>query len=205
MKFILFAEGHTEKFLPAFFKAWLDPRLNRPVGFHVVRFKGWGDFVESAAERAVMHLSGAKASEIIAVVGLLDLYGPGFYPDNTWSARERHDWAVNYLAQKVNLPEFRMFFAVHELEAWILSQPDILPQEVAKRLPKREPETINFDEPPSKLLNRAYHACGGEGYKKRVFGGQLFHKLDPSIAATKCPHLNAMLQEMLSMAKNAGL
>ena len=205
MKFILVAEGHTEEQLPAFIKRWLDPRLASRVGIHLVRLPGWGAVEDGIADRARAYLEGPSADEIVAVVGLLDLYGPDFYPDHTRNAQERYDWAARYFEQRVNHPRFRMFFAVHEIEAWILSQPENLPHRVAERVPDRPPETINFGEPPSKLLDRLYHASHGKGYVKPADGRRLFAKLDPSIAASKCPHLDAMLQEMLSMAKAAGL
>ena len=68
-----------------------------------------------------------------------------------------------------------------------------------------DPETVNFDTPPAKLLNSVYNQTTRRDYKKVSNGRQLFAKLDPSIAAGKCPYLNRMLEELLSMAKEAGL
>ncbi|MHB1425063.1 MAG: hypothetical protein ACYC3I_17975 [Gemmataceae bacterium] len=41
--------------------------------------------------------------------------------------------------------------------------------------------------------------------KKTTYGKQLFSKLDPLVAVSKCPYLKAMLDEMLLLAKAAGL
>jgi len=205
MRFVIFAEGYTEQFLPAFFKRWLDPQLARPVGFHVVKFNGWSQLVAEAAVRAHQYFVGQESLDVIAVIGLLDLYGPDFYPVHRRSVAERHEWAVHHLNQKVNHPKFRMHFAVHEVEAWLLAHPEIMPRNVSVKLPKRPPETVNFDEPPSRLLDRLFHANGGTGYHKVRGGRKFFARLDPSIAATKCPHLDALLNDMLSMAKAAGL
>ena len=100
-----------------------------------------------------------------------------------------------------------MFFAVHEFEAWLLSQPDIFSAAVKRSLPKKiaQPETVNFNEPPSKLLNRVYKDRTKKTYKKTTYGKDLFAKLDPLVAVKKCPHLKTMLEEMLSMAQTAGL
>jgi hypothetical protein len=38
-----------------------------------------------------------------------------------------------------------------------------------------------------------------------TYGKQLFAKLDPMTAVPKCPYLKAMLEEMLRLAKVAGL
>jgi hypothetical protein len=43
------------------------------------------------------------------------------------------------------------------------------------------------------------------GYKKVTHGSALFSKLDPNLAYTKCPRLKELLDEMLKMAKEAGL
>jgi hypothetical protein len=136
---------------------------------------------------------------------LLDLYGPTFYPSHLTSAQERYEWAVTEIERKVSHPKFRMFFAVHELEAWILSQPQLLPEPVRRALPGRvnAPESIDFEEPPAKLLERLYTSHTGRSYKKRTYGSELFRKLDPSVAYEKCPHLAEMLEHMLTMARQA--
>ncbi len=94
MKFILFVEGYTEnKALPQFLKKWLDPQLLNPVGIKTVRFEGWPELVKDAPLKAKMHLCGPDKNEIIAVISLLDLYGPTFYPSKLKESKERYDWA----------------------------------------------------------------------------------------------------------------
>jgi hypothetical protein len=67
------------------------------------------------------------------------------------------------------------------------------------------PERVNFDQPPAKLLNQVYNQKTRHDYKKTTHGKQLFAKLDPEIAADKCPRLKELLNEMLSLAEAAGL
>ncbi|MBM3746985.1 MAG: DUF4276 family protein [Acidobacteria bacterium] len=206
MRFVLFVEGHTERdALGPFLKRWLDPRLERPVGIQVVRFNGWQHLVHDVAVRARLHLEGPRGSGVVAAVGLLDLYGPDFYPPDRSSAEERRRWAIGEIQTKVDHPRFRMFFAVHELEAWILSQPENLPQAVRQALPQRveQPESIDFNEPPAKLLDRLYEAHTGRGYKKRTYGRNLLDRLDPEVAYRKCPCLAEMLNYMLEAARAA--
>src|ERR1035438_704687 len=94
MKFLLFVEGHTEKkALPGFLKRWLDPRLSDAVGIKVVKFSGCGDYLKEAPKRALLHLNGPGQEDLIGVIGLLDLYGPTFYPPNTTTAVGRYGWA----------------------------------------------------------------------------------------------------------------
>jgi hypothetical protein len=204
MKFILFAEGPTEhKAVPAFLKRWLDPRLSRPVGIDPVKFEGWRHLVKDAPIKARLHL---KREDVIAVAALLDLYGPDFYPPNKTTPAERAAWAKAHLEGKVNDPGFFQFFAVHEVEAWLLSDPAIFPQEVRRSLEGKtqNPETINNQRPPSKWLNELYSNATRRNYKKVTYGKDLFDRLDPEIAYHKCPHLKEMLDKMLDLARHAG-
>ncbi len=206
MRFILLVEGKTEEeAAAAFLKRWLDPRLPQPVRIQMVTFDGYGDVIRKMARKARMHLEGPKGHEIIAVIGLLDLYGPTFYPPDKTTADERVAWGREHFEKEVALDRFRLFFAVHEFEAWLLSQPEIFPQKIKNALANKvpQPERIDFVEPPAKLLDQVYRQQTKRNYKKRAYGRQLFAKLDPLVAISKCPYLKAMLDEMLSLAKAA--
>jgi len=188
VKFVLFCEGWTEKgALPDFLRRWLDSQLPERVGVQPVRFDGWAEMVKDSPVKARLHL---RNQDVIAVIALLDLYGPTFYPPGCKSAAERFDWAKTHLENKVDHARFRQYFAVHDLEAWILSQPEILPADVRKRLPGKagKPETVNFDEPPAYLLNRLYEEATKRSYKKRTYGEALFRDLDPGVVCEKCPY-----------------
>jgi hypothetical protein len=205
VKFILLAEGTTEKIAVAgFLKRWLDNQLKTgKVRVDPVSLVGWANFKKEVVKRARAHLDGPESDETIAVIGLLDLYGPTFWPPHCRTPRDRYEWGVKHFEKAVNRNKFRMFFAVHEIEAWLLSQPELLPAEVRASVTKlaARPEVVNFDHPPSKRLEAAYYAKSGRSYKKTTDGKALFQKLDPQIAASKCPRLRAMLNEMLRLAK----
>lgn len=208
MKFILLVEGKTERdSAAAFLKRWLDPQLRLPVGIQPIPFDGYADLVHKMATKARMHLEGPKQSEIVGVIGLLDLYGPAFYPQDKTTAEERYAWGKARFEKEVNLDKFRLFFAVHEFEAWLLSQPDVFPRAIKDALPSKIalPERVNFGEPPAKLLDRIYKKQTKRTYKKTTYGKQFFAKLDPAVARDKCPYLKALLDEMLALAKAAGL
>jgi hypothetical protein len=205
MRFVLFVEGGTERALPSFLKRWIDPQLSQPVGIKPVIFTGWAELRREVAKRARMYLGGPGAGEIIAVVALLDLYGPNFYPAHLTTADERYVWAKHEIEKEVGQPRFRQFFAVHETEAWLLSQPQLFPNVVSRGFPGRagQPETVNFTEPPSRLLGRLYKDNLHRTYKKIVDGKELFDRAEPEIAYNRCPRLKELLDEMLQMARNA--
>lgn len=201
MNFALFVEGKTERAIPAFLKRWLDPRLSRPVGVAPVNLQGSGGYLKNFAQRARRDLDSGK---LTAVIGLLDLYGAplSFPPNSTTDAK--YTWAKAELEQRVGHPRFRQHFAVHETEAWLLSDAEIFPAAIRARLENsaNQPESVNFQQPPAKLFQQAYRAVGRE-YKKVVDGSALFGRLDPNRAYERCPHLRMLLDDMLSLAKAA--
>lgn len=202
MKIVLFVEGHTEKALPEFLKRWLDPRLPQPIGIKPVRFEGWRDFYDEISKKVELNLTGKAGKDVVGAVGVLDLYGPTIYPVDKTTAHERYAWGKQHLEAKVSHPRYRQHFAVHETEAWLLSSPSILPAEVRAALPGKcaKPETVNFDTPPAKLLDRLYRDRLRRGYRKVIDGTNLFRALDPSVAYEKCSHLKLLLDDMLAMA-----
>jgi hypothetical protein len=174
VNFALFVEGPTERAVPAFLKRWLDPRLSHPVGVKPVRFHGSGDYLKSFAQRAKKDID---SGGLIAVVGLLDLYGASLsYPPNL-TADAKYALAKTELERRVGDPRFRQHFAAHETEAWLLSDPGIFPAAIRDRLANEadRPESVNFEEPPAKLLHRVYRAHRRE-YKKVVDGSALLNK-----------------------------
>jgi len=206
LKFILFVEGYSEKkALPAFLKRWLDRQLPQRVGLKIVRFEGWGDYNREVSKKARVHLNSPGSEDIIAIIGLIDLYGPDIYPGHLTTAKEKYDWGKEDFEKRVGNARFRHFFAVHETEAWLLSEPTLFPANVRTGFPGRvtQPETVNFDEPPAKLLERLYKARLKQTYKKVTHGKELFDKLDPDTAYACCPRLRELLDDMLGLARAA--
>ncbi len=205
MKFILLCEGKTEQLaLPEFLKRWLDVRLTQRVGIKPVKYEGWRALYDDYQKKAGMYLD---EEDVVGVITLLDLYGPVFYPQNKLSVVEKIVWGREHFQNAIDHSKFRFFFAVHELEAWLLSDPSLFPPEIQQSFPGRiqQPETVDFDEPPAKLLDKLYSLKLRKSFKKTTNGKELFLKLSPDIAYAKCPYLRELLDEMLRMAKNAGL
>lgn len=204
MEFRLFVEGETEqKAVPAFLKKWLDPRLSTSVGIKAVRFDGWPELVKDSPTKAKLYLS---QNNVIAVIALLDLYGPTIYPKTQDTPTKRYTWAKQHLEQKVDNPRFFQFFAVHEVEAWLLCDPSIFPPAIKPSVDKisQNPEAVNNTTPPSKRLDNIYKRETKRSYKKVTHGKYLFSHLDPNKAIKQCPHLKQLLEKMLKLAKEAG-
>lgn len=209
MRFILFVEGFTEKeAVGGFLQRWLDQRLTQRVGVKLVNLKGNRGFNKDIADKVRFHLAPPRGGGVIAAIGLLDLYKGAPYPEDKTSVKDRYEWGVQYYERLVDNANFRMFFAVHETEAWLLSDPSIFAREVqslVKKPIRDRPESVNFDKPPSYRLNELYMQASERRYKKTTQGKLLFDRLDPEAASEKCPYLKQMLEELLGLAKKAGL
>ena len=207
MRFLLFVEGETEeKGVHSFIRRWLDAQGLQHVGVTSVGFKGSGHFVDDAPAKAEARLSDSRANQVIAIIGLLDLLRlpEGYGQGNT--ANEKYQSAKQQIEREVGNDRYRQFFTVHESEAWLLSSPAIFPSAVQPRVQalSSQPEHVNSMTPPAVRLGTAYRtAFKNKGYKKTVDGSSLFAKLDPDIAAGKCPHLRQMLDTMLDLARKA--
>jgi hypothetical protein len=199
MKIVVLCEGYTERAVVSdLFSRWLNPRVTERIGFKPVRFNGWKQLVDDAPRKAAFHLRDPK---VLGVVTLLDLYGPTFYPAHLKSAEERRVWGTEHLLDQLEESRYRPHFAVHEVEAWILAQPEILDPKVRKKLPGKaeKPEEVNSNQPPAKLLDQIYSEVLNKGYKKVVGGTKLFAKLDPEVVYAKCPAFKLLADDLLSL------
>jgi hypothetical protein len=204
MKFVFLVEGKTEQAgIKSFLKRWLDLNSLESVGISTVQIRN----IDKLEKRARQDLEGPDAGVIIAVIGLLDIYEAKLpFPGKLKTTKERITWGIDFMQKKVGLEKFRMFFAVHEIEAWLLSQPELFPRQIQQHLRNKtsnHPEKVNLNEPPGKLLGYLYSRELNSKYKKVIDGKSLFSQLDPQIAYKKCPYLKEMLDEMLSLAKSA--
>jgi len=207
MRFVVLVEGKTEKkSLKSFLKKWLDVNGLAGVGIDIFSHRSASTLFSDAPSRARDLLAAPDGKDIIAVFSLIDLYGAGIYPSDRTTVADRYEWGKREMESRADNVRYRHFFAVHETEAWLFSQPECLPTKVARSLLRHSgaPEQVNFDHPPSDLLRRQYLKHVKRGYGKTTDGPSLFAKLDPVIACEKCPHLKAMLDEMLQLAKDAG-
>ncbi|MDW7739932.1 MAG: DUF4276 family protein [Bacillota bacterium] len=203
MYFIIFVEGSTEdKILPDFLTKWLNTKLPEKVSVRTVNFKGYANLYKDVAQKAIMHLNSPQSDEIIAIIGLLDLHGPNFYPEELHTVDEKYLWAKQHLEEQVGSPRFRQHFAVHELEAWLLSDSSLFPVEISLALDEASanPEKVNFNRPPSKLLHDLYLGNLNRTYKKVTEGNKLFTSLDPEKVREKCPYFKVFTDDLLELA-----
>jgi uncharacterized protein DUF4276 len=200
VRIILFVEGETELYLPAFLARWLDARLTQRIEIKPVNLNGVGNYLRHFAARSRLALA---QPGILAAVGLIDFYGSGLsYPGGT--ILRKYAWAKQQLEGQVSHERFRQHFVVHDTEAWLLADPSIFPAALVSHVPRKPPpEKVDSHTPPSHRLKYLYHRKLGKKYHKPVDGRKLFGKLDPEIAYARCPHLKLFLDELLSFAQAA--
>jgi hypothetical protein len=209
MHFRILVEGDTEQLsLGSFFKKWLDSQLSQPIGICITKFKGCDHYLKDV--KATANTLITVEEDLIAVIGLLDLYGlpETIYNPNKKilkaSAQDRANFCKVKIEKQVNETKFHQFFALHEIEAWLLSDPSnpALPNQVKVAISKiKNPEEVNFDNPPAKFLNQLYDKAFGKGYKKKTDGSKLFADLNPDEVYIKCPNFKVTLDKMLELAK----
>lgn len=192
-------KARQKSIFPQFLKRWLDEKSPRRVQIKAIVLSGTANYLKEISRRANLDLA---QPHVIGALGVLDLYGSGLaYPDGTIS--HKYGWARNKIESEVRHARFRQHFAVHETEAWLLSQPSILPQAVRDAIPNSPPETVNFQNPPSHRLADLYKRRLEKKYTKPLEGAKLFRALDPNVARERCPHLALLLEDLRGLAAGA--
>lgn len=205
MKFVLFVEGETERRgLRPFLGRWLEPKFAKGVGIQVVSFSGWGDYHKEIKKKVEMHVKGPR-KDVIGAIGLLDLHGLDIFPPGVTTVADRCKWGKSYFEKEVSNPLFRQHFAVHEIEAWLLAEPEKLPNKIGEALKVTHPEAVNHDEPPATLLKKLYKSKLKREYGKVNDGADILNRLDPAAVAERCPNLRLLLDDLMALARDAGL
>jgi hypothetical protein len=210
MKILLFTEGHTEyKALPEFINRILQKQINKSVKIEAVNFESKDNLIKNAPKKVKWHLERDSQNEIIAIISIIDLYRAFDTPeyDALDSIEQKYDYVKNKIESSVSNPKFAHFSSVHEVEAWLLSSPEIFPAAIRDDIlgKSQKPEDVNFDQPPAKFLDRLYkekiYRMGRPAkYKKIGDGLELFSKLDPEIVYQKCPHFKEMIDHIVRIA-----
>ena len=202
MRFILIVEGDTEKrSIEGLIRKHLAEKTRKNIGVTAININGYGNFFRDLPQKVKKYLTGPDKEEIIAIAGLMDLYKTPYAREVNRSIRERILQGTQLFEDSVKQDRFRMFFAVHEYEAWLLSDVEKFDPAIKGRIAShaRNPEEVNTDEPPSKYLKRIYSEYLHREYKKTVDGKVLMGRVDPQKVYEKCPNYRVMIDFFVSL------
>ncbi len=201
MRFVLIVEGDTEKrSIEGLVRTDLKKKTGKNIGVTAVNIRGYGNFRRDLPGKVQKFINSPDKGEILAVIGLVDLYLTPFAKDVHLPVPERIATGRRFFEEQVNQDRFRMFFAVHEYEAWLLSDPDRFDAAIREKISihAKKPEEVNNDEPPSRYLKRIYSEYLHREYKKTVDGKVLMGRINPEQVYEKCPNYREMIDFLIS-------
>ena len=210
MRFLLFVEDNgLREAIANYVKRLLDKRLSQPVRVTPIGHNGKSDYLGTIRRKVELHLCADSGSDVIAAIGLLDLWTLEEsirQLRNLSELKKRCGEAKRHVEGIVGHAKFRQHFAVQEVEAWLIASPQIFPPKARRDVEKHaEPEAIGGNESPARLLARVYQKRLDRDYRKVIDGASLFSDADPQHAYEACPHFKRMLDDMEQLAKERGL
>ena len=197
-KTVLLVEGKTEQALKTVLKDFLDdqcttagkPRVRletKPLDSRLLKKEKLGLRVKKNLER----------DDVLGVVALVDVVAAG----NPFKDAAE---AIEFLRScHPDDKRYRCHAAQHDFEAWLLPYWDFITKRVGvhQKSPGNQPENVNHDRPPSKVLEDLYQrAKPPRKYNKPVEALAILRGQDLLVSAKKCPQFAAFLQTLLDLA-----
>lgn len=194
MRIALIVEGKTEEaFLPVL-RSFLQTRLqNRMPKFDPVPYDGRIP-KEEKLKREVERLLNDRKRRADAVIALTDIYtGSRDFSDANDAKNKMLQWVGNQ-------PHFYPHAAQYEFEAWLLPFWPELQRIAGHNSAFREaPETVDHDNPPSKLISELFRKGGKRSYVKVRDAARILRGKDLTVSASSCPELKAFLNTILNL------
>ena len=196
MRIAILVEGKTEKAFLPILREYLVPKLQGQMpNLNPVVYNGRIP-KEQKLQRTVQNLlSGSNPHD--AVIALTDVYtGTNDFMTAQDAKRKMSDWVGPN-------PHFYPHVALHDFEAWLIPHWNKILQlaKFHQNLPAGNPETINRNKPPSKVIAEVFERgdCRNSYSKqrdaRRVLSGQ---DLTPSI--NTCAELKAFVNRIIILS-----
>ncbi|MBM3500320.1 MAG: DUF4276 family protein [Armatimonadetes bacterium] len=189
MRIVLYVEGETEQAFKRHLKAFLDDIADRDEKQKV------GLVTRTDTHRHRLQRNVARDlgdPQCLGVVVLVDVYPEFGSPE---AVREHYGGCGGQ--------RFRAHCALHDFEAWLLPYWQRVFEQAGRRPPKNpkwlNPETVNVDKPPSRVLREDVFT-GKPGYQKTVHAARILEGQDLRVAAEASPQLKLFLNTLLEFA-----
>jgi len=175
------------------------PQLQRQ-RLEVLNGKGWPKFLKRLP--GVVRDT-VEADSRAVVFSLCDLYQPDFdFPRGCDSRDERADSLKTHLKELVEQrfrPQFHPHLAVHEIEAWLFADRDLL-RRYRINPPAGDPEALDFGEQshPQARLRELWRVASKRGYRKVTDGVRLFEQVSIPALLDGCAYFRRMVADLES-------
>jgi uncharacterized protein YeeX (DUF496 family) len=202
-RIIILCEGDTEESAVNYFikPQWQKDGF-REIGLKAVNLNGRLEKMFSILPKFAFN------EKYKAIFTLIDLYGSNRvmfdkFDDLDIKISKMKKWIEDKFDNYV-LKRLHPHLAVHETEAWFLANEEILTEILHVKIQKfHNPETINFEEHPSKRINKLFQKNLKRGYRKGGINGddrKILEKMSLKETLKTCPNLRLLYDDL----KNIG-
>ena len=197
MRIKLIVEGKTEKAFIPVLRAFLEHRLagRMPVlspNIYNGRIPTGNDLKKRVNELLY------RGNAWDHVIALTDVYTGGIYPYDFSDAANAKSKMRMWVGPE---PRFHPHAAQYEIEAWLLPYwPRI--QQLAghnQAAPGGDPEGVNHGNPPSRRIQEIFFRGNRRRYSKPRDFGSILRDQDLSLAVSRCPELNELVNSILNI------
>ncbi len=196
MKIAFILEGKTEKVFLPHLQRFLHPLLAGAMPkFDPHPYDGLIPREAKLKKDVLLLLSGRDAADY--VIALTDVYtgSPAIFKDAEDAKTKMRNWVGED-------SRFYPHAAQYEFEAWLLPYWPTIQQLAGhnKTLPKKHPEEINLQKPPSHYLKEIFASgrCRGH-YNKRRDAARILRDNDLGQAIKECSQLKALVNTILKV------
>lgn len=193
MRIVLMLEGGTEKGFVDLLKRFLRDRVSGDAPrLDIDKVDGRIPKGEYLRKRVELLLR--KADHVIALTDVYTGSNPPEFKDAAEAKRKMREWAGDHDGR------FHAHAAQYEFEAWLIPYWDRIQalSKTNRAKPSQNPESINHNRPPSKLLQEVF--SGGKCYRKTLDSRKILEGQDLTVAANECPELRSFLNTLLDLS-----
>lgn len=213
MRIKLYCEGRTERGIRELLAPVREELRGKGRGLDVLSLQGNAQLLKKLGAKVRESI---RSGDTIAVFCLIDLrkIDEALPPElkaalggQSWvrmPIRDRVAWLQDnvgrHLVDVEYRDRFRLFVAVHEVEALVLADPGPLRKKLRQNAlgPWPNPEEVNDEKPPAAVLNELFrkHHPRRSAYHKTKDGVPLLQSLDLGKVCSSCPYFRQLVDAL---------
>lgn len=192
MKIILFVEGESDSHgLQNLLRNEISLLRKNRHSLRIYSFMGKFNLLRKIGYQTRRAIEEVNADIVFALV---DLYPGDIDPD---ALRRK----LRSRAPREYRDRFHPHVAVHDLEAWILADPEPLRRMLKARSIRiyPNPERVDNQKPPKRHLEELFRRHLKRAYRATEDGPRLFAMIDSTVVANKCPNFKMLRDDLLRL------